>query len=103
MSIRSTARFLRYKVTSHPDGGLRVYASCLSCSWVVLPTADHERVSGAMRHHAATKGHALFNRTTEDMAVVVLADKCEQERRAEANALEYQHLGGAAEDARAEV
>ncbi|MEU8962344.1 hypothetical protein AB0C89_11620 [Streptomyces sp. NPDC048491] len=57
MSIRSTARFLRYKVT----------------------------------------------RTTEDMAVVVLADKCEQERRAEANALEYQHLGGAAEDARAEV
>ncbi|MFD7540548.1 hypothetical protein [Streptomyces sp. NPDC059819] len=56
-----------------------------------------------MRHHAATKGHALFNRTTEDMAVVVLADKCEQERQAEANALEYQHLGGAAEDARAEV
>ncbi|MEU9096479.1 hypothetical protein [Streptomyces sp. NPDC048361] len=98
MSTRSTARFVRYKVTSHPDGGLRTFVSCQSCSFVVLPTADIERATRAMSHHTATKGHAIFKRTTEDVAVVVLADTAEQERRAEVNRLEYRHLGGAAED-----
>ncbi|MFE9121158.1 hypothetical protein [Streptomyces sp. NPDC007172] len=101
MSARATARYVRYRVSSHPDGGLSVSVYCLAdrCSWSVLPTAEHEKASQEMLHHTADSGHALFSRTVQDMAVVTLADPAEQERRAEANVLEYQHLGGAAEDA----
>lgn len=83
MSPRSTARFVRYTITSHPDSELRQSVRCAheGCPWVVLPTGDQERASQAMLHHTATKGHALFFRVLEDMAVVTLADKAEQERR----------------------
>ncbi len=101
MSPRSTARFVHWKVQSHPDGGLKVAARCLSggCPWLIVPTPERERLSRAMCHHTASTGHAVFERTFEELAVVTLADKAEQERRAEANRLEYTHLGGAAEDA----
>lgn len=101
MGTRSTARFVHWKVESHPDGGVKVAARCLSgdCPWLIVPTPEQERVSQAMRHHTATTGHALFWRTFEELAVVVLADEAERKRRAEANRLEYTHLGGAAEDA----
>ncbi|MFE9410946.1 hypothetical protein ACFYN0_19490 [Streptomyces sp. NPDC006704] len=89
---------MNYKITAHPDGGLQVYVACESCSFVILPTADIERATRAMCSHTAARGHAVFKRTTNDIAVVVLADKAERERRAEANRLEYHHLGGAAED-----
>ncbi|MFG2717273.1 hypothetical protein ACGFW5_03055 [Streptomyces sp. NPDC048416] len=105
MSTRSTARFVRYRVMAHPDGAFRVSATCMNgaCPYVVSPTEKADTVSRAMQEHTASTGHAVFSRTIEDTAVVVLADRAEQERRAEANALEYWHLGGAAEDARANV
>ncbi|MFE4860777.1 hypothetical protein [Streptomyces sp. NPDC056670] len=92
---------MRYEITSHPNGGFKQSVRCdhEGCPWVILPTGDQERASQAMIQHTAAKGHALFWRTTEDLAVVTLADRTEQERRVEANRLEYKHLGGAAEDA----
>ncbi|MFB7643912.1 hypothetical protein ACFC0S_03050 [Streptomyces sp. NPDC056084] len=53
-----------------------------------MPTAEYERADQAMRHHAARTGHAVFARRFDDIAVVTLADKAEQERRAEVNGLE---------------
>ncbi|MCT9089458.1 hypothetical protein N4G70_11310 [Streptomyces sp. ASQP_92] len=105
MSARSTARFVRYRVMAHPDEALRASATCTNgtCHYVVLPTETVDEVSRAMQEHTARTGHAVFCRTIQDTAVVVLADRTEQERRAEANALEYRHLGGAAEDARADA
>ncbi|MFE9373586.1 hypothetical protein ACFYM2_27975 [Streptomyces sp. NPDC006711] len=105
MSIRSTARFVRYRVMAHPDGPFSVSATCVkgACHFVVLPTDQVDKASQAMRQHTANTGHAVFTRTVQDTAVVVLADRAEQERRAQVNALEYRYLGGAAEDARADT
>ncbi|MFD7539546.1 hypothetical protein [Streptomyces sp. NPDC059819] len=86
---------------AHPDHAFRLSATCMNaaCHFVVLPSEKHDEVSREMQEHTASTGHAVFARKVEDTAVVVLADRAEQERRAEANALEYKHLGGAAEDA----
>ncbi|MFE9405531.1 hypothetical protein ACFYNY_27955 [Streptomyces sp. NPDC006530] len=105
MSTRSTARFVRYRVMAHPDGVLHVSATCThsGCHFVVFPTEKHDEVSQRMREHTARSGHAVFARTIQDTAVVILADRAEQERRAEVNALEYRHLGGADEDGLADT
>ncbi|MET9363421.1 hypothetical protein ABZX93_21240 [Streptomyces sp. NPDC006632] len=105
MSTRNTARFVRYRVLAHPDGAFRASATCLNgpCHFAVFPTENHDEVARRMQEHTASTGHAVFSRTIQDTAAVVLADRAERERRTEANALEYRHLGGAAEDARADA
>ncbi|MEU7576006.1 hypothetical protein AB0B50_00115 [Streptomyces sp. NPDC041068] len=118
MSPRSTMRPIRYTVTSHPDGERTMSADCMSpdCKWSLCPTADVDAGEDALRRHRAETGHALFNRRLEDMACVTLADRAEQERRAEVHDLELaakpwagkvyearvRHKERAAEHARAE-
>ncbi len=98
--VKATARHVRYKITSHPDGERTLSADCMGgdCRWSMVPTADIDAGQHAKQEHTARTGHAIFSRNLEDMAVVVLADKAERDRRAEVNALEYAHGGGAAED-----
>ncbi|WP_369375157.1 hypothetical protein [Streptomyces sp. cg36] len=93
MTIRSTLRAVVYKVQRHPDSELTLAARCTSrtegrCQWMLHATADLKAGSDAMLQHTAETGHAIFMRTVRDMAVVVLDNAQEQERRAQANRLE---------------
>ncbi|MEU3191104.1 hypothetical protein ABZ686_10770 [Streptomyces sp. NPDC006992] len=92
---------MAYTVTSHPDGERSMKADCLhhGCGWELGPTADPAAGERELRLHYAETGHGTFARNFEDVAVVVLADVAEQQRRVEVDALEYAHWGGADEDA----
>ncbi|MFD7535820.1 hypothetical protein [Streptomyces sp. NPDC059819] len=93
-----------YRVMAQPDGLFHISATCThgTCHFAVFPTEKRDEVDRHMRQHTARTGHAVFARTIQATAAVVPADRAEQERRAEANTLEYRHLGDAAEDARAD-
>lgn len=94
---RSVFRYVRYRLISHPTGGITMTARCLDpqCLWDLAPTSDLSAGGKALMQHTAESRHAMFARTYEDVACVVLADREEQERQAEANQRE-----GAAERAR---
>ncbi|WP_433547876.1 hypothetical protein ACQPZG_24510 [Streptomyces sp. CA-294286] len=51
----------------------------------MTPTSDLSAGGEAVMRHTAASRHAMFARTYEDVACVVLVDREEQERRAETN------------------
>ncbi|MFE3524477.1 hypothetical protein ACFXOD_23125 [Streptomyces sp. NPDC059161] len=79
MSTRSAARFVRYRVMAHPDGPFHISAMCTNaaCHFVVFPTEKHDEVSRQMQEHTARTGHAVFSRTIQDTAAVVLGDRAD--------------------------
>ncbi|MBD0746243.1 hypothetical protein BG418_31910 [Streptomyces sp. CBMA152] len=58
------------------------------CTWELDATTDLEAGGVAIMAHTAETGHGIFTRKVEDVAVVVLDNPQEQERRAAANRLE---------------
>ncbi|GAA0599765.1 hypothetical protein [Streptomyces crystallinus] len=103
MSFRSTLRAVVYKVLRHPDSEVTLSARCMSgadggCCWTLDATADLKTGSIAMIEHTAATGHAIFARTLEDMACVMLDSPQEQARRVAVNRLE---LAATEEHARA--
>ncbi|MGP9018905.1 hypothetical protein ACT1U9_10880 [Streptomyces sp. BR1] len=101
MSVRSTLRAVVYKVLRHPSSEVTMTARCMhgsGCQWTLGATADLKAASVAVIEHTAATGHAIFARTLEDMACVVLDNPQEQARRAAVNRLE---LAAAEEHARA--
>ncbi|MFE9569214.1 hypothetical protein ACFYMW_12050 [Streptomyces sp. NPDC006692] len=93
MSVRSTLRGVMYRVQRHPDSEVTLTARCMSgegagCRWELDATTDLEAGGVAMMSHTADTGHAIFARTLEDMACVVLTNAQEQARRVAVNRLE---------------
>ncbi|WP_158942737.1 hypothetical protein [Streptomyces sp. ERV7] len=91
MSVRSTLRGVVYRLLRHPDSEVTLTARCMSgdgCGWELDATSDLDAGGVAVIEHTAATGHALFTRTVEDMACVVLNGRQEQERRAEALQME---------------
>jgi hypothetical protein len=88
VSVKSQSRFVNYRVTRHPDlGEVTMAATCLAleCRWSTGSGTDPNKAQDAMIKHTAETGHAVYSRFLADTAVCVLADKAEQDLRAEAN------------------
>ncbi|MCX5385222.1 hypothetical protein [Streptomyces sp. NBC_00083] len=91
MTHESPARYriderpARYRVMAHPDGSFRISATCThgTCHFAVFPTGNHNEVDEHMQQHTARTGHAVFSRTVQDTAAVVLADRAADDVRTE--------------------
>ncbi|MEU9100782.1 hypothetical protein [Streptomyces sp. NPDC048361] len=91
MTHESPARYridessARYRVMAHPDGSFRISATCAhgTCHFAVFPTEKHDEVDRHMQQHTARTGHAVFSRTVQDTAAVVLADRTIEDARPE--------------------
>ncbi|MFI0979879.1 hypothetical protein ACH4SP_23110 [Streptomyces sp. NPDC021093] len=89
--MRASMRFVRWEILGHPSSEVTLTARCLDpdCRWELAPTGDHRMGNDTIMRHTACTGHATFARSMQDLAVVVLADRAEQERRVAANKREY--------------
>lgn len=69
---RSVFRYVRHRMTRHPDTDTTATAECmtLDCGWESLPTSEAEHCEVQCMTHTGLTGHVMFRRRFEDIAVV---------------------------------
>jgi hypothetical protein len=71
MAVRSTWRFVNYRITHVAESGVtwEIFCATHGCDESQTAETDEVCAAWAMRHTAAS-GHALFRRTCSDHALV---------------------------------
>ncbi|MFC5803985.1 hypothetical protein [Streptomyces formicae] len=74
MSIKAVMRYVRHRITEHPDAGVMFEAECLHCGWKPTPAEDSASVDAECMSHTGRSGHAGFRRIRTSFAMVVRAE-----------------------------
>lgn len=68
---RSLMRYVRHRITQHPDTDVTFEAECLHCKWTATPATDGAAVDVACMSHTGRSGHKSFRRVCTSFAMVV--------------------------------
>lgn len=71
---RTVLRYVKHRITLHPDTEVTFDASCLTCDWQATASPDDEAVDVECMAHTGRTGHGGFRRTCTSFAMVVRAE-----------------------------
>lgn len=73
---RSIVRFVKHRITQHPDTDVTFEAECLAyeCGWKASPSADGAAVDIECMSHTGRTGHEGFRRLCTSFALVERAE-----------------------------
>lgn len=71
MGSRTVLRYVRHRITQHPDTDVTFEAECLRCEWTATPSTDGAAVDVECMSHTGRTGHGGFRRICTSFAMVV--------------------------------
>ncbi|WP_282699470.1 hypothetical protein [Streptomyces sp. CC219B] len=71
MGSRTVLRYVRHRITQHPDTDVTFEAECLLCEWTATPSTDGAAVDVECMSHTGRTGHGGFRRICTSFAMVV--------------------------------
>ncbi|MDO0937147.1 hypothetical protein QQY66_37550 [Streptomyces sp. DG2A-72] len=71
---RSILRYVRHRITQHPDTDVTFEAECLKCEWQATPSTDDAAVDVECMRHTGMTGHGGFRRICTSFALVERAE-----------------------------
>ncbi|MDQ1044300.1 hypothetical protein [Streptomyces sp. V4I2] len=71
---RSVLRYVKHRITKHPDTDVTFEAECLKCEWQATPSTDGAAVDVECMGHTGRTGHAGFRRICTSFALVERAE-----------------------------
>ncbi|TQK45268.1 hypothetical protein FBY35_6824 [Streptomyces sp. SLBN-118] len=69
--VRSVMRYVKHRITQHPDTDVTFEAECLHCKWTAMPSTDGATVDVECMSHTGRSGHKGFRRLCTSFAMVV--------------------------------
>jgi hypothetical protein len=72
--VRSIVRFVKHRITQHPDTDVTFEAECLACDWQADPSTDGAAVDIECMSHTGRTGHPGFRRLCTSFALVERAE-----------------------------
>lgn len=71
---RTALRYVKHRITQHPDTEVTFEAKCLMCGWEAAPSADGAAVDVDCMSHTGRTQHNRFRRLCTSVALVERAE-----------------------------
>lgn len=71
---RTALRYVKHRITQHPDTEVTFEAKCLTCGWEAAPSREGAAVDVECMSHTGRTQHSRFRRLCASVALVERAE-----------------------------